>query len=248
MHLAWVLTCAVDCTTGASRPSVGWQSFAPPECGSVIASWNDLDAYSNGGAGARCDASGSRAEWHRTSSGRFAYGRAWDACELVNRYYQTHYDTIEPIVGANAVERCRNARRTKGDYSVHFVGIDAPSEQATNQGTDGAATTVEPVGGDALVWTGHIALVTDNDADRVFFIQQNWETASGFAATDTVSWSRARGFGAQGTAGSYGQPTCWIHPARTPAPRGREPSGRRGAALAPSADRPTETRGAEPAP
>jgi hypothetical protein len=208
MAMIFVALGAAACG-GRTASGAGWSSSPPPECGTVVASWNGLDAYSNGGGGAHCDGAPALAGWHAVSAGRFAFGRAWDACELVNRHYQTRYAGIAPIVGTSGVERCRGASRVPADYAVHG-GVFAPTRE-------------EPAPGDALVWSAHIAIVTSADTRRLTFMQQNWETASGFAATDTVSWSGPDGFGANGGAGSYGDPVCWIHVLRAAAAGG--PSG-----------------------
>jgi hypothetical protein len=196
--LVGVAGCSAD-PTGSSGEA--WTS-GTPACGSVIASWNGINAYSNGKcfgnvACTNCDGQGFSV--HTSSNGQTAYGGAWQCVELVTRAFDTKFGVWLSNNAGSPL--CKSANGTAG-LTVYGPGYHDTSPP-------------EPVAGDALVWNynggiGHTALVTGNSSSSVSYMEQNWGSTTGYAGTGTTPWNGSN-FGAPSDSLGGFTPACWIH-------------------------------------
>lgn len=191
--------CSSQDPTGSS--SEEWTT-GTPACGTNIGSWNGVNAYSNGKcfgnvACTNCDGAGFTI--HTSSSnGQTAYGGAWQCVELITRTFDTKYKIW---LSNNAGSPLCNSAKSTAGLTVYGPGYNT--------------TTPKPVAGDAIVWNynggiGHVALVTGGASSTVTYLQQNWGSTTGYAATGSTSWSGSN-FGAPSDSLGGFTPVCWIH-------------------------------------
>lgn len=130
------------------NPSGEEQALQMPACGTSLASFDGVDARSNGshtGTGVGC-----------AGVGGVANGLRYQCVELVMRYFKTKWNL-----------------RWYGNAKTLLDGAPRADVNVYDNG-DGAHP---PVPGDMLVWTngsyGHVALVTEVGSDYVDIIEQN---------------------------------------------------------------------------
>jgi hypothetical protein len=174
---------SVDGGAVTESSSEAWTT-GTPACGAVIASWNGINAYSNGKCFGNvnctnCDGAGFSV--HTSSSnGQLAYGGAWQCVELVTRTFDSKYKIW--LSNNAGTPLCNSAAATSG-LTVHY------------------GSGPEPIAGDALVWNynggiGHTA--------------QNWGSPTGYAGTGSTPWNGSN-FGAPSDSTGGFTPECWIH-------------------------------------
>lgn len=200
-------TFVVACASASSDEPVGqageaWTS-GTPACGATLGSWSGVNAYSNGKcfgnvSCTNCDGAGFTV--HTSSSnGQTAYGGAWQCVELITRTFDTKYKIW--LSNNAGTPLCNSANGTAG-LTVYGPGYHDSSPP-------------KPVAGDAVVWNynggiGHVALVTGGTSTTVTYLQQNWGSPTGYAATGTTSWNGSN-FGAPSDSTGGFTPACWIH-------------------------------------
>jgi MYXO-CTERM domain-containing protein len=147
-----------------------------------LGTWNDCDPTNCAGASPIT-----------AGNGQLTYGCPWQCVELVMRYFEGTWSC--PKVYANAdLTLCQGA-----------ASSSMPQYHVYGQG--GASTAGHaPVAGDALVWNGHTALVTNSMSPGTAGTMDILEQNAACSGHDGVGWDGSM-FGAKYGLGAL----CWIH-------------------------------------
>ena len=160
------------------------ESYEEDGCGRVLAKHNGVEVYLNHGKGMH-----SCGEYHRSSDG-YDYGPQWQCVEFVRRYYDLHL---------------HHRFSTKG-HAKHYFDEGTP-HGARNKSRGliqyRIGKEVKPEVDDILVCpkippgSGHVAIITKVEDNRLQIIQQNklpaqeWITIERQASSWRLSWDCA---------------------------------------------------------
>jgi hypothetical protein len=193
-----LVACAVSTSDETDQTSSELNAYVA--CGGVLkkknssvdACYDGVCAKSNGHDAGTLSSCGTTSSSSCSSS---SCGYEWQCVELVNRYMHVVFGDAR-VHGDAGCTMCENFDASSA-YTVYY-------KESCGSHTK---SNYKPVGGDALVWNGHTALVTSTTSTSIHFIQQN---AGSYYGSDTVSWSTSTSPDTFGSLGGMG-PACVIH-------------------------------------
>ena len=169
-------------------------------CGNVLkkknsttnACYDGVCAKSNGHDAGTLSSCGTTSATECNSS---SCGYEWQCVELVNRYFHVVFGDTRTH-GSAGCEMCE-AFDAKSAYDVHYKA---------SCGTH-TKSNYKPIPGDALVWSGHTAVVTKTSSTAITYMQQN---AGDYYGTNSVSWTTSTSPDTFGSIPGQGA-ACVIH-------------------------------------